>query len=309
MDEVLKTIEDLDLSTATVYGVQEIRDGEAAAEDFEYVPRAQYSFEVTQGGQPVFANMDPSIKAPKEMNICMPEGLLMDNLYFPTILWDGRYQTSKLTDSAFVAWLLKTAERWSLPNYGLATILAWMDAYGQAKAQEDPEPLSVVFWMKSVDLVKCLSHQWCFNFKAWFSPYGALAVLPGKQTGSYNSRIYLMPYPDVGYLTMPYAGWASLAPIGRSYMTGWEKGVSVFDYVLSLAGARYDSEYFSAQALHGPAVPAEKKDDGALVLAVDVEWRPTVAINSDLFPGGNYTHFFRRDIQGVLIHDAKQCAP
>jgi len=106
---------------------------------------------------------------------------------------------------------------------------------------------------------------------------------------------------DDGGHVFTEAQWQEAVPHagGRQYMSGPE----LLDYIVNLAAVRAEYDVLSADELYSGDVPEGRHDDVAVVVSYAIDWRVNFVLNSDLFPFGNDTHFWHRDVLGPQMLD------
>ena len=91
--------------------------------------------------------------------------------------------------------------------------------------------------------------------------------------------------------------WWKIAPIGRDYMSS----PRVLDYLVDIVAVRAEHRLYDASEIYAGSVPEERAGDLAIAVSLSIHYKVVFVINSDLLPGGNFTHFYRRDILGSLL--------
>ena len=291
MDKMMRVAQ-MDADPIATYGLSSESDGAT----FKWSPERDYNFRVAGATDyPMFLDDAATVESPRELNVCHPKNIILDNFFFPTIRWDGYYRTDQWRDLAH--WL--TQERQNVArtigdpaadgyvNFWEATG-AHAAEYIDATRQNNGRLKTATVFLTTSNLADIDGRWW-----------GVRCPMCSDFTDLNDLRVV----PDMGLFTETYMGWFDLAPSGRDYMRSPQP---IIDYMVHVVVSRSNRKYVDATELYGGWVDPALADDGAIVLSVDVEYKPIIVINSDLFPGGNFTHFWRRDIYGALMQNPCQ---
>ncbi len=254
----------------------------------EYVENENYTFTLgTDYTGEIPVNLKTAsianIIAPPQLNMCLPPPIILDNIYFPTIRWsplikaDGDLLKAILNDS-------KDAIDWSK-----FSITSGKDLV--SKMNEIAKKMVTIY-------------VGAYNRKEYKLSWPQARPLPQIYYHE-ELRDSIRIFPDIGFYTTTPMRWWDIAPSGRDYMHGIYQ--EIVDYLLDIALVRADHKVLTAQEIYGADYSPEKANDVAIVISLDIEWQPTIVINSDKLPGGNVTHFWRRDLVGLLVPSYYSC--
>ncbi|MCX7957825.1 MAG: hypothetical protein N3B13_02125 [Deltaproteobacteria bacterium] len=258
----------------------------------EYVDKSTYRFSLGTDyfnyNQATYANLSgdtsiAKISAPPQLNMCLPPPIILDNIYFPTIRWSPLVQANGDLLKAILNGD-KTAIDWTKFNSGTGK--------------------DVMNQMSEIAKKMVTIYVGAYNRKEYRGAWPQARPLP--QIYYHNElRDSIKIFPDIGFFTTTPMKWWEIAPSGRDYMHGASQ--EIIDYLLDIAVVRADHKILSAKEIYGTNYSEDKANDVAIVISIDIEWQPTIVINSDKLPGGNVTHFWRRDLVGLMVPSYYAC--
>ena len=281
--------EDLHASNIRTYAVS----SETEPSPYAWQPQKPYRWRASGPLDfPVFDSAAAEIVSPTELNVCHPREVILDNVYFPTIRWDGYYRTPEIHD--FVQWLAEVRNAdWprqqgniqfdGFTNFWEANS-GHMGEYIKEVGDDDGRLHTASLYLTTSNIA---------DLGGFWGPRCPLC-------GNFNGKNDVRVVPDAGLFTESYMGWFELAPAGRNYM---EHPQPIVDYMFHVVVTRSSKKYLDASEMYGGWVEEDTASDGVMMLSVDLEYKPIIVINSDLFPGGNFTHFWRRDIYGAMMNN------
>lgn len=258
----------------------------------EYVENAKYQFVLgdnfTVDAPASLAGSDTlaEIRAVPELNMCLPPPIILDNIYFPTMRWEPLIPlTGDLLQSVLNG--NKDAIDWS-----------------KLTPAEDPSGKNVLQRAGEAARKLVTIYVGAYDRKDYRLDWPQARPLPQIYYHE-ELRDSIRVFPDVGFFVMSPKNWWDVAPSGRDYMHG--RSQELIDYLLDIVLVRADHKVLTAKDLYGEGYPDTAANDVAIVTTVDIEWQPTIVINSDKLPGGNTTHFWRRDLVGMLVPSYQAC--
>jgi hypothetical protein len=258
----------------------------------QYVENAKYqfvlgdNFTVTPPDNLTGTSSLAEIRTVPELNMCLPPPIILDNIYFPTMRWEPLIPL----DGDLLAAILngnKDAIDWS-----------------KLTPAEDLSGKNVVQRIGEAAKKMVTIYVGAYNRKEYRLAWPQARPLPQIYYHE-ELRDSIRIFPDVGFFVVPPQSWWDIAPSGRDYMHGHSQ--ELIDYLLDIVLVRADHKVLTAKDLYGEGYPDSAANDVAVVVSMDIEWQPTIVLNSDKFPGGNTTHFWRRDLVGMLVPSYQAC--
>lgn len=253
----------------------------------QYLEDTNYKFKLGQDFTEVIpknlsSDSITSIVAPREIKMCLPPPIILDNIYFPTIRWSPLIPEADLLSSILNE--NKDAIDWSKFDTTSGKEL-------MSKLSEAAQKFVTIY-------------VGAYNRKEYIGSWPQARPLP--QIYYHNElRKSIRPFPDVGFYVTTPMHWWDIAPAGRDYMQGMAQ--EVIDYLLDIAIIRANHKILKARDIYGSNYSVDKENDVAIVISLDMELQPTIVINSDKLPGGNVTHFWRRDLVGLMVPSYNAC--
>jgi hypothetical protein len=157
--------------------------------------------------------------------------------------------------------------------------------YIKGLSSDSDLPEHVLFYLRTADIFDGAQFNGLFPFE-------------DRQTW-YDKLYWINPVPDIGVWTISWPAWWAFAPFGRNYM---QQPQEIVDYTVHTVLKRAKHQRFPADVLYQGIDydrGARGKDVG-IAITLDLEYKPSIVINSDLFPGGNTTHFWHRNIAWAM---------
>ncbi len=246
---------------------------------FAYEPGGSFTWSTAGAGDfpPIAAN-NVKLGAPLEIGMTQPPPFMLDNMYAPVTKWAGSYDIASTLAKMQCLGREDVPEFWKMTKDSVKTYLE-----GLSSASDLPD--HVLFYLRTAEL---------FDQGQW----NGLFPFEDRQT-LYDKLYWIAPIPDIGIWTISWPAWWAFAPFGRNYM---HQPQEIVDYTVHTVLKRAQHKQFPAEVLYAGTDydrEARGKDVG-IAITLDLEYKPSIVINSDLFPGGNETHFWHRNLAWAM---------